>query len=222
MVERNAVNICFHGVGEPQRQLEPDEDQFWVSVDGFRRILDEVSGWPSATLSFDDGNASDIEVALPLLEERGLRATFFVLAGRLDAPGSLSSDDVAVLARQGMGVGSHGMDHRSWRGMGPEDARAELVDARLQISSAAGVPVREAACPFGLYDRRALAQLRQAGYTHIQTSDRRHATVSGWVQPRFSVVRGETPESLRSKVEAAARTHHRMSRSLVCAVKRWR
>lgn len=222
MVDRNAVNICFHGVGEPRRELEPDEDQFWVSLDGFRRILDEVSVWPSARLSFDDGNASDIELALPLLEERGLRATFFVLAGRLDQPGSLSSDDVAVLARHGMGVGSHGMEHRSWRGLGPAEVRAELVDSRLQISAAAGVPVREAACPFGLYDRRALAQLRAAGYTQVQTSDRRHATASGWIQPRFSVVRGETPESLRSKVEAAARMRHRVSRSVVCALKRWR
>lgn len=222
MVERNAVNICFHGVGVPRRELEPDEDQFWVSVDGFRRILDEVSGWPGATLSFDDGNASDIELALPHLEERDLRATFFVLAGRLDRPGSLSSDDVAVLVQRGMGVGSHGMEHRSWRGMGPAEVRAELVEARIQISAAAGVPVSEAACPFGLYDRRALAQLREAGYTHVQTSDRRHATASGWLQPRFSVVRGETPESLSSKVEAAARMHQRVSRSLVCAVKRWR
>jgi peptidoglycan/xylan/chitin deacetylase (PgdA/CDA1 family) len=222
MMNRTAVNVCFHGIGEPQRALEPDEDGYWVSLDAFQRILDEVSAWPSASLSFDDGNASDIELALPRLEERGLRATFFVLAGRLDGPGSLSTSDVAVLAQRGMGIGTHGMEHRSWRGMDQVEARSELVDARDQIAAAVGMPVTEAALPFGLYDRRALSQLRVAGYEHVLTSDRRHATAAGWIQPRFSVVRGETPESLRRKVEGAARVHRRASRALVCSVKRWR
>jgi peptidoglycan/xylan/chitin deacetylase (PgdA/CDA1 family) len=222
MMDRNAVNVCFHGIGEPQRALEPDEDGYWVSLDAFQRILDEVSTWPSTTLSFDDGNASDIELALPRLEERGLRATFFVLAGRLDQPGSLSTSDVAVLAQRGMGIGTHGMEHRSWRRMEQAEARSELVEARDQIAAAAGMPVTEAALPFGLYDRRALSQLREAGYERVLTSDRRHAKASGWIQPRFSVVRGETPESLRQKVDGAARRHRRASRALVCCVKRWR
>ncbi len=222
MMDRNGVNVCFHGIGEPQRTLEPDEDGYWVSLDAFQRILDEVSAWPGARLSFDDGNASDIELALPRLEERGLRATFFVLAGRLDKPGSLSTSDVAVLAQRGMGIGTHGMEHRSWRRMEQAEARSELVEARDRIAAAAGIPVTEAALPFGLYDRRALAQLREAGYERVLTSDRRHAKASGWIQPRFSVVRGETPESLRQKVEGAARSHRRASRALVCCVKRWR
>ena len=222
MTSRTTVNVCFHGVGEPQRPLEPEEGAYWVGFDTFRRILDEVAGWPETSLSFDDGNASDIELALPQLQERGLHATFYVLAGRLDQPGSLSSSDVADLARAGMGIGSHGMSHLSWRAMTPGRARAELVEAREVISDAAGVRVVDAACPFGLYDRRALSLLREAGYRHVQTSDRRHATARAWIQPRFSVVQGETPESFRRKVEGAARVDRRVSRAAVCAIKRWR
>ena len=48
-------------------------------------------------LSFDDGNSSDVEIALPALRERGLPRRFFVVAGRLDRPGSLSRDDVREL-----------------------------------------------------------------------------------------------------------------------------
>jgi len=33
-------------------------------------------------LSFDDGNRSDVGIALPALLERELSATFFVVAGR--------------------------------------------------------------------------------------------------------------------------------------------
>ena len=27
MMNRTAVNVCFHGIGEPRRELEPDEDR---------------------------------------------------------------------------------------------------------------------------------------------------------------------------------------------------
>src|SRR5215510_10937302 len=109
MTDDRVINILFHGVGTPQRELEPDEEHYWVSEDRFRSILDELAVISGVRISFDDGNASDAEIALPALLERGLRADFFVLAGRLGATGSLDDDDVRQLARHGMNIGSHGM-----------------------------------------------------------------------------------------------------------------
>ncbi|MGF1648019.1 MAG: polysaccharide deacetylase family protein, partial [Kineosporiaceae bacterium] len=114
------INVCFHGVGEPARELEPGEDRYWVTVDTFRSVLDEIATWPAVRISFDDGNASDVEHGLPALRERGLPATFFVLARRLGLPGSLTGDDLRSLRDAGMTIGSHGMDHRPWRGLPPE------------------------------------------------------------------------------------------------------
>lgn len=194
----HVINICFHGIGTPRRELEPGEAPYWVSHAEFISILDEVMSWPRVVLSFDDGNASDVELALPALLERGLRADFFVLAGRLGAEGSLSEDQVRELVRQGMTVGSHGMWHRPWRGMEPETRDEELVRARDRIAEAAGASVDTAACPLGRYDRRLLSDLRRLGYTRVYTSDRRVARADGWLQPRHSVRAGDTPESLRA------------------------
>ena len=69
------LNICFHGIGTPGRALEPGEDRYWITSDEFHRILDEIATWPSTRISFDDGNASDLEIGLPALVERGLTAT---------------------------------------------------------------------------------------------------------------------------------------------------
>ena len=99
------VNVCFHGIGTPQRVLEPGEDSYWISRDTFLGVLDRVVDRDHVRLSFDDGNASDVEFALPALLERGLTATFFVVAGRLDQPGSLSRDDVRRLHDAGMTIG---------------------------------------------------------------------------------------------------------------------
>jgi peptidoglycan/xylan/chitin deacetylase (PgdA/CDA1 family) len=166
----------------------------------FLDILDELLTWPAVRLSFDDGNISDLELALPALTERGLRADFFVLAGRFGASGSLGEDDVRELARHGMGIGTHGMAHRPWRGMDAATRDSELVRARERIAAVSGAPVTAAACPLGRYDRRLLADLRRLGYARVYTSDRRPARPGAWLQPRFSARTGDTVQSLREAV----------------------
>jgi peptidoglycan/xylan/chitin deacetylase (PgdA/CDA1 family) len=216
------INICFHGIGTPRRELEPGEDGYWIAADRYLRILDEIATWPSARISFDDGNASDVEIALPALEQQGLTARFFVLAGRLGSPGSLAGADVRDLASRGMTVGSHGMSHRSWRGMDQATRQAELVEARHRIEDASGCIVTEVACPLGRYDRRVLAELRELGYERVYTSDRRTSAHGRWLQPRFSVHCDDTPESLRATVLRKQGPGRRSGESLVGLAKRLR
>jgi peptidoglycan/xylan/chitin deacetylase (PgdA/CDA1 family) len=216
------VNLCFHGIGAPGRALEPGEDAYWISVDGFHRLLDVAAGDPRVRISFDDGNASDVAIGLPALQERGLRATFFVLAGRLDRPGSLSSDEVRRLARAGMTIGSHGMDHVPWRHLDEARLRRELVEARSSLQAVAGRPVEHAALPLGRYDRRVLRQVRRAGYASLHTSDRSWAEDGAWLQPRFSARRGDTPEWLRSQVLTRPPVRRRLHAGAVQLAKRLR
>ena len=194
------LNICFHGIGTPERDMEPGEDVYWIDADRYLRILDEIATWPSIQISFDDGNASDTQIGLPALLERGLTAQFFLLAGRFGSKGSLAVDDARELAGRGMAIGTHGMSHRPWRGMDQATRKAELIEARQQLEQAAGCAVTDAACPLGRYDRRLLSDLRGLGYRRVYTSDRQAARVGRWLQPRFSVRRNDTPELLRAAV----------------------
>jgi peptidoglycan/xylan/chitin deacetylase (PgdA/CDA1 family) len=197
---RHVVNLCFHGIGTPRRELEPGEDAYWIKVDRFLSILDEARTWPSVRISFDDGNASDFEIGLPALTERGLRASFFVIADRLDRAGSLASDQVRELSDQGMTIGSHGAVHRPWPGMDAATREREFVLARDRLADVAATPVDTAACPLGRYDRRVLWHLRRLGYRRVFTSDRRPAFPGAWLQPRYSLRRTDTAESLRAEI----------------------
>lgn len=205
MRAETCVNLCFHGVGTPARDLEPGEARYWVDEKAFLDLLDAVTGWPSVRLSFDDGNASDVVTGLPALQERGLTATFFVLAGRLDSPGSLGGDDLRALRDAGMTIGTHGMHHVPWRGLDARQQHDELVRARERIAEVVGRPVDEAACPLGRYDRALLTTTRRLGYTRVHTSDRRPARATAVVQPRFSVRADDTVEGLRAEVRRSAR-----------------
>src|SRR5688500_1238694 len=201
-MSESVINICFHGIGTPARELEPGESRYWIGVDTFHRVLDDLATWPAVRISFDDGNASDAGIGLPALLSRGLTADFFVLAGRLGAPGSLDEPALKELVAAGMTVGTHGMNHIPWRGLDPATNNAELVDARARIASVTGTPVDAAACPLGRYDRRLLGDLRRFGYRRVYTSDRRAANPNAWIQPRFSIRAEDTAESFRAQATA--------------------
>jgi peptidoglycan/xylan/chitin deacetylase (PgdA/CDA1 family) len=192
------VGICCHGVGTPSPSLDREAQEYFVSEDLFHAVLDEVAQRPWVQLTFDDGYASDVDVALPALLERGL------------------------LAEAGMTVGSHGMRHRSWRGLDAESAHQEFTVARSLIGTAAQAPVRAAACPFGSYDRKVLSALRRHGYTQVFTSDRRRARAGAWLQPRYSIKAGDTLSSVRTGILAPRPVAERLRGAAAAQVKAWR
>jgi peptidoglycan/xylan/chitin deacetylase (PgdA/CDA1 family) len=186
-VQKRLINLTFHGVGDPVRPLDPGEADVWVGRQRFDAVLDAIAGRDDVRITFDDGNASDVELGLPALVQRGLTATFFVVAGRLGTPGFVDDTQVRELAAAGMGVGNHGLLHRPWRGLDDDALAAELTEARRLLEDVLDRPVLEAACPFGAYDRRVVGALRRGGYRHVYTSDRGFARQGAWMQTRNTV-----------------------------------
>jgi peptidoglycan/xylan/chitin deacetylase (PgdA/CDA1 family) len=195
------INICFHGIGTCLREREDGESRYWITRQRFIEILDVVEGQSHVRLSFDDGNASDIEIALPELTERGLTATFFVVAGRLGDPGSTTPEDLRQLRAEGMGIGSHGWNHIPWRHLTAAQRRQEFVVARSVLADASGGDIEDAALPLGRFDRRVLSALKAQGYRTVYSSDRLPARKGAWLQGRFSVTKDDTRESVRTIVE---------------------
>jgi peptidoglycan/xylan/chitin deacetylase (PgdA/CDA1 family) len=196
MKDSVVYGICFHGIGRPQRELEPGEHRYWITADAFHRVLDMIAARSDVRISFDDGNASDVEIGLGALLERGLVGSFFVVAGRIGSRGSLDTEGLRELSRHGMTIGTHGMDHRPWRRLPPGDRERELIEARERIAGAVGRAIDQAALPMGRYDRRLLADLKRLGYTAVHTSERMAGTEGAWLQPRFSILADDTVESV--------------------------
>jgi peptidoglycan/xylan/chitin deacetylase (PgdA/CDA1 family) len=180
----NIINLTVHGIGRPSRALDPGEDESWVTVEQFEQVLDAVLRFDNVRITFDDGNISDVEIALPRLLERRLTAEFFLLAGYLGERGRVDRDGVRELAAAGMVIGSHGWSHGDWRRLDDRRAVQELRDAPRLLSELAGRSVRQVAVPHGAYDRRLLDRLRKAGTTRVYTDDGGSARQLSWVQPR--------------------------------------
>lgn len=216
-------NISFHGIGTPKGpEREPGEHRYWVSEARFLEVLDECLKHPQVRLSFDDGNASDVTIALPALAERGLKADFFPIADRIGTPESVDEAGLRALVAAGMTVGTHGAGHRPWTSALATHHEDELRSARTRIAEATGRPVETAACPFGAYDRRVLKALRTAGYRTVFTSDARPAQAGAWLQPRYSVETDDTAESVRTRMLTPRSTTERIVDRAVLMMKAWR
>jgi peptidoglycan/xylan/chitin deacetylase (PgdA/CDA1 family) len=215
------INLTFHGIGRHERALDPGEHDVWVGRERFLGILDEAADRADVTITLDDGNASDAELALPALLDRGLTAKFFVVAGRIGMPGFLDRAAVRALADAGMTVGCHGMRHRPWRRLDERSLYEELVDARRVLERIVGLPVTDAACPFGSYDRRVLRCLRRSGYLRVYTSDRGPTEPADWLQARNTVRRADGVDLL-ARISSRPRGYERALRRARLTAKRWR
>ena len=182
------LTLCLHGIGTPHDGVAPSESFFWVTRQAFTMLLDNIATRRAADIpaiiTFDDGNASDALIAMPELAKRGLKAIFFICAGRIGAPHYLDRVALAELIAAGMEIGTHGKDHRNWRGLDETTLNAELGEGRRRIEDVCGRAVTKAAIPFGSYDRRVLKRLRAERFACVYTSDRGTAPSDSWLRSR--------------------------------------
>jgi peptidoglycan/xylan/chitin deacetylase (PgdA/CDA1 family) len=213
--------LNFHGLGEAVRPYEEGEEPYWLPAAQFKAVLDLAASSPEGVgITFDDGNDSDFTVALPELRARSTRATFFVLAGKIDQPGYLTSDQVrAIDADPLFSIGSHGMDHRPWPILDDEELLRETAVSQDLLSAICGRRIEQVGLPFGRYDRRTLRRLAAQGYTHIYSSDGSPRLLACNPIPRLSVRKDTDMKALAAMIAGGRSWLGRFKRELTATIK---
>lgn len=179
------LNLNFHGIGRPiGRDVGQGEREVWVTEEIFEATLDACVGRDDVTLSFDDGNWSDINTVLPALRQRNLTATFFIVPSWLGEPGFMSKQDLKELAAAGMTIGNHGLQHHDWTTLERDRLEHEVAQGRRLLEELTATEIKTLAIPFGAYNDTVLDTLRGQAYEHIYTSDGGTADPEAWLQPR--------------------------------------
>lgn len=128
-----------------------------------------VSGW---ALTFDDGGISNYDTILPVLEDRGWKAHFFIVTGQIGNEGFMSAGQIREMHQLGHSIGSHSVTHpRQMRKLPIQTLQDEWQNSKRYLEDLLGLPIKSAAIPFGSYDHNLLKVLTQAGYRSIFTSD---------------------------------------------------
>lgn len=155
--------------------------------DATRRCIADALPDRAVVLTLDDGYASAVETAWPILRDRKLPATLFVVTGYLDgvkrfpwdaAEGGdgrtrlATSEQVMSAAADGLDIGSHTVSHPWLPRLAADNLGRELADSRAAAERLLGRPVRSLAYPMGGWNSTVLAAAHHAGYTIGVTTDR--------------------------------------------------
>lgn len=127
-------------------------------------------------LTFDDGYANFADAAMPLLLEQKVPATVFIVSNLIGATNEwdASKGDVretlmtAVQIKdafsKGMTIGSHSTRHQHLTTLSDGDAKAAIVQSKLQLESLIGSRVDYFCYPYGEENESVRRMVGEAGY----------------------------------------------------------
>ena len=150
-----------------------------VSMRELRQAMSTGNARGLVGLTFDDGYADFLHIAVPMLESFGFSATVFVVVGMLGKENDwlhvynprprielLGAADLHEVTARGMEVGSHSLTHADLLDLGPELLSQEVGGSRRILSEILGEEVEGLCYPYGSVDRAAVEAVRQAGYAY--------------------------------------------------------
>jgi peptidoglycan/xylan/chitin deacetylase (PgdA/CDA1 family) len=124
-------------------------------------------GTAIVSLTFDD-TLADHQVAVDLLDERGMRATFYVNSKRVDRTGYLSAAQLTGWQEQGHEIAGHTIDHVNLADVAevdPEEARRQICDDREALVGFGFSSSTSFAYPFGATSDVVEQIASECGYT---------------------------------------------------------
>jgi len=133
-------------------------------------LSDVAAGSDSVVLTFDDGWIGGFEVAVPLLLERGWRATFYVTKNFVDRDNFCRRSTLQAAVAAGMEVGVHGVTHRMLSSCSHAEVVAEFRDCRSYLEAVIGRPAPHASAPGGDLTPTVVSGARAAGMASLANS----------------------------------------------------
>lgn len=189
--------------GEQRYVLQADEFREQMSYlrrVGFRAFLIEelqaLAVWPdkAVVLTFDDGHESNFTLALPILQEYGFKAEFFITTGWTGTPYFMNGEQIRGLHNAGMRIGSHGVTHRFLPDVSETDMKSELNESKKFLEDSTGIPVKSMSYPGGRMNKQTHRLAHLAGYDRVFTSAPQYLqqTSDQMLIDRFPVTAGVT------------------------------
>jgi peptidoglycan/xylan/chitin deacetylase (PgdA/CDA1 family) len=111
-------------------------------------------------LTFDDSRQDQVTSALPEMKKHGFKGVFFIMTVALNKPGYMTRDQVKYLSDEGHVIGSHTYDHKNVKIYTPDDWVDQVQKPSMQLQTITGKPVEYFAYPFGLWNKEAIAKLK--------------------------------------------------------------
>jgi peptidoglycan/xylan/chitin deacetylase (PgdA/CDA1 family) len=167
-----------------------------------------------AIITFDDGYESFRTRAVPALNEHGMSATVFLVAGELggsnrwDQADGISSkrlmneQQIHEALEAGMEIGAHGWKHRDLTACTTSELQEETAVAKKKLEQLFEQRISAFAYPHGRYNETAMFAVREAGYRGAVSIFSREPSVADnpYAMRRVYVHAGDGPTRFRIKL----------------------
>jgi peptidoglycan/xylan/chitin deacetylase (PgdA/CDA1 family) len=151
------------------------------------------------SLDFDDNCDSHYTVAAPLMEQRGIRGTFYLLSAS-----SILDQGHINLPDGGHEVGAHTIDHPDLTTLGQSEVIRQLDQSKNDLAQAIGVSINGFASPFGRYNSQTVSLIRPRFRFHRTTDWGLNYPGSDAYRLRcHSIPRSYTVSKIRSLIDEA-------------------
>ncbi|SVC04157.1 uncharacterized protein METZ01_LOCUS257011, partial [marine metagenome] len=142
-----------------------DNDYNTITISEAEQIIRENLVFPVKTVAivFDDGFENFYTYAYPLLKDRGMTATIYMITGYAGMNDAwdinicwqkfrhLSWSQIVGLAGDGFEFGSHTVNHPDLTRLSDQQVIHELSESRTRLEDRLGSSVRSFSYPFGRY-----------------------------------------------------------------------
>jgi peptidoglycan/xylan/chitin deacetylase (PgdA/CDA1 family) len=165
-------------------------------------------------LTFDDAYRNIHQAAWPLMRERAMTGTLFVVADHVGGSNEwdqtkgmvrlelMDARELKEMAASGWEIGSHGCRHVELAKLDENKQRDEIFRSRRQLASLLGISPEFYAYPFGSYTEPVKGMLREAGYRGAVSmfSKASSVTADRFCLRRIMPHRGDSVPSFRLKL----------------------
>jgi hypothetical protein len=140
-----AILICFR-LNLAAQQLSVDNSDFFCQIAPLYEFKQSI-----LSLTFDDGSVNQFKIELPILKEKELPATYYVITDLVD---SLIKNIILNNLSKNIEIGSHTKSHPDLIKIGNEAAKKELVDSKSFLQNNFGLNEGlTMSYPWGIYDK---------------------------------------------------------------------
>lgn len=162
------------------RQMQWLVDHHYTTIDlnALTAILKGEQAGPAKpiVITFDDNNLTPYDIGLPILEQHGQIAVFYLVTERLDNPNFITRDKAKDLAARGMDVESHTVTHATLTTLSAAKLDWELQESKRVLEELIGKPVLHIAYPSTAHNKTVRDHAAKAGYITGTIMDPRPVT----------------------------------------------
>jgi peptidoglycan/xylan/chitin deacetylase (PgdA/CDA1 family) len=156
----------------------------------------------AVALTFDDGYADAYTAALPVLQEYGATATFYIVSGFVGHDAYMGWDEIRALRSAGMEIGAHSISHIDLTTLSHDENVDQIGRSGAEIAAQIGAPVRSFCYPAGKFNAEIAAITRDRGYTSATTTIQEGAQNDLFALPRVRIYGDMSQDGFQATIAA--------------------